>query len=177
MRDLEYVELHSQESFGAADAFGIKILVAATKLPDLTAGAITSAVYKAADTVAEEVRAQIIAESPEKQEQARTEKESLLALFPGSIFAEEIPNGYCSASCCRHRPWFVVTTKVGRFTIGWRKRVIRIDWSQTVGTKTAQELFSEESTTKGEKMIHAWSLQDAQLYITELLLDAGALNG
>ena len=86
-----------------------------------------------------------------------------------TIYVEEIPNGYCNRYCCKHLPWFVVTTKVGRITIGWRKRVINIDWEGSAITKKANELFPQEDVTKGDKLIHAWGYEKAKEYIGVLL--------
>jgi hypothetical protein len=40
------------------------------------------------------------------------------ALFDCPIFTEEIPNQYCKQPCCSQKPWYVVTTPIGRITIG-----------------------------------------------------------
>lgn len=58
-----------------------------------------------------------------------------------------------------------MTTVIGRFKIGWRKRVISIDWTETRNTKSGIVLFKDESTTTGERYIHAWSLDKAKQYI------------
>jgi hypothetical protein len=66
----------------------------------------------------------------------------------------------------------VVTTNIGRVKIGWRKRVINIDWSDTVVKKKAEELFPEENVTKGgydnHFYIHAWSYEDAKKYLDRI---------
>lgn len=175
MNGLEYKELHSQEGWGNYGGFGIKILVAGTRLPDLDADKIRSAAYRAAELVSSEVQAAAISIDDKAQERTKTERQELLSLFSGAIFVEEIPNGYCSSWCCRHLPWFIVTTTVGRFKLGWRKRVINIDWTETVGTKKANELFSAENVTKGDKYIHAWSLEDASRYIAAIIESAKRL--
>lgn len=173
MNGLEYKTLHSSESFGGYGAFGIKILVASSNMPNLSQNAIQGAAYKAADLITAEVRAASIAVNPTEKERALRQRKELLSVFPDKIFVEEIPNGYCSDWCCRHLPWFKVTTEVGRFEIGWRKRVIHINWTETVGTKTAEELFPEEGTTKEGKMIHAWSLEKAGEYISTIMTTKG----
>ena len=175
MNGLEYKELHSQEGWGSYGGFGIKILVAASCLPDLTEHEIWSAARKAADIVSAEVQASVVAHNEKAQEATKAERQQILSLFPGAIYVEEIPNGYCSSWCCRHLPWFIVTTTVGRVKIGWRKRVINIDWTDTVETKKANELFSAENVTKGDKYIHAWSLEDARRYISTIIEKAERL--
>ncbi len=177
MNGLEYKTLHASESISfGGDAFGIKIMVAASQLPNLDTDAIWGAAYKAAGLVTAEVRAAVMADDEEAQKRAKRERAELIDLFGGRIFVETIPNGYCSDWCCRHLPWFVVTTEIGRFKIGWRKRVIHLEWTDTVGTKRAEELFPGEDVTKGDKMIHAWSLDKARQYIAAIVSDAERSN-
>lgn len=166
---LEYTTLFDAESAGEVGAFGIKIQVAACPSPPhLRSDKIIGAAYKAADLVRSEVMAAM--KAADKCTPAEIENnKKLIGLFPAPIFAEEIPNGYCDQWCCRHLPWFVVTTTIGRFKIGWRKRVINIDWSETRNTDTAVELFAEENVTKAEKYIHAWSIEDAKRYIQTVI--------
>lgn len=123
------------------------------------------------DKIVSSVHKRTIQLSPESAEQAKTEKEGILLLFGDrSIFVEEIPNGYCSDYCCEHLPWFIVTTNKGRIKIGWRKRVINIDWSDSIVlTSKAEELFPNENVTKGDYYIHAWGYEKAKEYIDILL--------
>lgn len=107
---------------------------------------------------------------PKAKEAAAEERAALLGCFPETIFVETIPNGYCSDWCCTHLPWFVVTTRKGRITIGWRKRVINISWDKCVAGE-ALVLFPNEDVTRTERTIHAWSLEKAQEYIAVLLRD------
>ena len=166
---MEYTTLYKSESFGMDDGFGIKIEVAATnELPDLKSWDIRTATDKAQKMISDEIQAAIKAENP-KTAQVIEENKKLTQLFPDPIYIEEIPNGYCSDWCCRQIPWFIVTTVVGRIKIGWRKRVISIDWSSTRDTKNCDELFINEDVTKGFKFIHAWSLDDAKRYIETIL--------
>ena len=102
-------------------------------------------------------------------EEAIAERVSLLSVFPQPIFVETIPNGYCSSYCCKYRPWFVVTTVKGRITIGWRKRVIEINWTDSTIDQSASELFPGEDVTKTEKLIHAWGYEKAKYYIQQLM--------
>ena len=106
--------------------------------------------------------------TPEAWGHAAVERARLLGLFEGPIFAEEIPNGYCGPQCCFHRKWFIVTTRIGHIKIGWRKRVISIDWERTLVTKTAEELFPKEEVTKRGRLIHAYGYEKAKEYIDRL---------
>lgn len=107
--------------------------------------------------------------TPSEMVKAAEEKRDILSLFPDPIYAEEIPNGYCSRWCCKHRPWFIVTTRKGRITIGWRKRVIQIRWEKLVNEKSADDLFPDQEVTKDGRMIHAWSYEYAKRYIETIL--------
>ena len=167
-----YQFLHQSEEFGGQGSFGISIEVGGTNMPDFEADdakAIRYAVYDAVRNISEEIKASRNAKNPECQKQKTYERNELIGCFPGKIFVEEIPNGYCHDACCRHLPWFIVTTEVGRFKIGWRKRVINIDWSETIGTEPSNSLFPEEDVTKGEKYIHAWSVEKAKEYIDKII--------
>ena len=108
--------------------------------------------------------------NPESKETATKEKADILALFGSrSVYVEEIPNGYCHEYCCKHLPWFIVTTRKGRIKIGWRKRVIHIEWTDTIIPENADILFPDEDVTKYDKIIHAWGYEKALEYINTLL--------
>jgi len=166
---MERISAYKETLYNSTGAFELEIIIGATKLPDIKSKAIAFALYDAAKAIKTEVLSQIVRDQPDSMRAVELERASLLSMFKTPIYVEEIPNGYCSEYCCRHRPWFVVTTSVGRFTIGWRKRVIQIDWKDTVGTKPAIELFPEEKTTMEDKYIHAWSLEDAARYIETVI--------
>lgn len=170
----KYVLLNSIEGVFGGKPLGIKIMVAAD-LPDLSqfrekyAKAIMDAGYNTIDTLQAEILAYGYHKDPKSAERAAAEKEELLAVFPDPIFVEEVPNGYCSRYCCRHLPWFVVTTSLGRIKIGWRKSVINIDWSESISKIDGTKDFVKQDVTKGEKYIHAWSVKDAEKYIEIIL--------
>jgi len=168
--------LIKEQSHGSYGSFGIEITVGATLLPELDQQPIRFAAYDAVKLVKAAVMAAVVQADPKAQQRKIQERQEILALFPEPIHVEEIPNGYCADWCCRHLPWFMVTTRVGHFKIGWRKRVIHIEWIATVGTKTAEELFPEEDVTKDGCMIHAWSLEKAQQYIASIIESARKSN-
>jgi hypothetical protein len=107
---------------------------------------------------------------PQSKINTERERKEILSLFGNrTIFVEEIPNGYCPDYCCKHLPWFIVTTNKGRIKIGWRKRVININWSDSVIKHDSEKLFPAEDVTKFDKAIHAWNLEKAKEYIDILL--------
>jgi hypothetical protein len=61
-------------------------------------------------------------------------------------------------------PWWLVKTGSGLITIGWRKRVICIDWSDTGISK----IVTDDDVTKDSSMVHAYSLGKAAEYLKRL---------
>lgn len=172
-----YTLIHGSESHGRYGSFGLKILVAGSNLPPLDdhseeAWPMRRAGMEAADIIEKAVRERAMQLNPDAHEAARKEREQLIGLFPETIFVKELPNGYCSDWCCKHLPWFEVITRQGPIQIGWRKRVINIDWSQMPLKRKAEVLFSGENVTKGDYHIHAWSPEDAARYIQWIIASA-----
>jgi hypothetical protein len=127
-------------------------------------------IRESAENLVAKIHEETIAVDPESKTNALKERQEIISVFAGrNIYVEEIPNGYCSQYCCKHLPWFVVTTNKGRIKIGWRKRVISIDWSDSIIKETAEILFPSEDVTKYDNLIHAWGLEKAREYIDKLL--------
>jgi hypothetical protein len=188
MNGLEYYELHKSESCGTHGSFGLQVRVAISPPhiryePDedgpqivldvpaiLNDEAVRHAMYDVEKVLTNTIRRVALSKMPHIAEQAKKQREELLAGFGSdAILVEELPNGYCPDYCCAHLKWFLVTTKLGRIKIGWRKRVINIDWSDTKDTKTSEELFPSESTTKETRLIHAWGYEKARAYVGAIL--------
>lgn len=166
---MEYVEVYKTESWGDFGDIKIQINIASSELEeDVNNYQIRLVACDATEKLMEEIKAIIIAKSLNTPAKIK-ENRDILGIFPEAIYVEEIPNEYCSRACCRHLPWFIVTTKVGRIKIGHRKRVISIDWSDTIVKKTAEELFPDEPVTKSGCLIHAWKLEDAKRYVQIIL--------
>jgi hypothetical protein len=165
---MNYREIYSTEIHGTHGSRGLKILVAHPGDQNLDTEAIRHATYDAAKLVLSAVMEAVVAANTETQEAAKQVRAAFLGLFPEPIFVEEIPNGYCSDWCCKHLPWFVVTTKIGRIKIGCRKRVINIDWSETK-VPEAEALFPQEDVTKSGRSIHAWGFDKAREYVLRIL--------
>lgn len=58
-------------------------------------------------------------------------------------------------------PWWLVRTPWGMVTVGWRKRVISIDWSDT----PLSLIVTKDDVTKDNNSVHAWSIDDAVKYM------------
>ena len=130
-----------------------------------------SNIRECVDKLVKAMHGETASNDPEIREEASEQRAEILALFGNkTIFVEEIPNEYCDCYRCKQLPWFLITTKKGRIKIGWRKRVIYIDWNESTIKETAEELFPGEDTTKYDKVIHAWGYEKAREYIDKLLL-------
>ena len=60
--------------------------------------------------------------------------------------------------------WWLAQTSIGLVRLGWRKRVIEIDWNET-GIKAT---VTEDDVTKGSTVVHAYSQAKAVEYPTRL---------
>jgi hypothetical protein len=63
-------------------------------------------------------------------------------------------------------PWWLFLTDRGLIMIGWRKRVINIDWSAT----PIRKIVTGDNVTKSTDMVHAYSEEKALEYLKELLI-------
>lgn len=84
------------------------------------------------------------------------------------IYVKVIENQYSNESWCYKYPWLEVTTNKGIIIIGWRKRVINLDWSESDIDKIGFDIFKNEKTTIGEKYIHCHSGDKAIEYLKML---------
>lgn len=64
----------------------------------------------------------------------------------------------------RKSPWWLVKTPAGLIKIGWRKRVITIDWYD-VPVRIAA--LTKDQTTTWECGVHAWSYGKAVDYLRQ----------
>ena len=102
---------------------------------------------------------------------AFSEEEKFRDIFKKAGFTHAVlhhlPNQYCPCEKCA--PWFRVDTEIGTITIGWRKRVINIDW-EAVPRKGIDilPLFKGEQTTKEETYIHAWGVEKSVEYLSKI---------
>lgn len=160
--DKDYVKVHLHETYIGKKPLGVKIYVAIGR--EITEEE-KNVIWRQGDIIFNGLWKGHVLQDQDIVITAK-EKEDILNLFGDKlIFVEEIPNGYCNQSCCINKPWFIVTTSIGQIKIGWRKRVINIDWSKTTVKETAITLFPNEDTTKGEQYIHAWGYEKAKEYL------------
>lgn len=61
-------------------------------------------------------------------------------------------------------PWWLMKTSRGLIRIGWRKRVIEIDWSDT----DIRKVVTTDDVTKDQESVHAWTALKAAEYLTAL---------
>jgi hypothetical protein len=129
-----------------------------------------SNMYPIGDQIVKSLMEETYNLDPKNKIKGQEERNEILSVFGDrAIYVEEIPNGYCPDYCCKHLPWFIVTTNKGRIKIGWRKRVISIDWEDSIIDETGESLFPDEDVTKYNKNIHAWGIVKAKEYIDKLL--------
>lgn len=108
-------------------------------------------------------------EQSDKQDECSDER--LLGLFTVSGIAPStvwtLPNQYWPdtehyADVRRKNPWLLVKTKWGLIQLGWRKRVIEIDWSDT----PIRGEVTPDDVTKVSTMVHAYSYEKALTYLS-----------
>jgi hypothetical protein len=170
----KYKQAWFQEcEYGSGRSVGIKVLIAGA---DVENKEIQRAAREAVDTLEHLIECQRWANDPDVQLRKETQRQELLALFQGrDIYVEEIENGYSTRDPWYSQfPWFKVTTNKGVITLGWRKRVVSIDWTGPT-LRSCKQMFPTEDVTKFDGpdehsgSIHAWSLEKAQEYITRIL--------
>jgi len=64
---------------------------------------------------------------------------------------------------CYASPWWRVETPNGPVIIGWRKRVISVDWAES----RVRVLVTTDSVTKDATSVHAYTHGKAVEYLTE----------
>ena len=99
---------------------------------------------------------------------SRTEAESIVKLagFP-ILHTWELANGYWPDSPSYdsvRRPWWLFMTDVGLIQLGWRKRVLAIDWAAC----EVRGVVTDADVTKGDTYVHAYRVEDAVACMREL---------
>lgn len=107
-----------------------------------------------------------------KERRRRQEREFFARVLKlagiGEPAMTEIPNEYWRDD---GPPWFLVDLgDRGFLKIGWRKRVISIDWSDFgEGSPDGSKLFADEGVTTGRHLVHAWGEEKCVEYLRDLM--------
>jgi hypothetical protein len=129
--------------------------------------------YGIGNEVMERMRRQAAELDPKTEERKQnTRKEFELAFYSAGfdiIYMMEIPNEYHGEDSIENMydPWYLVTTRIGHIKVGWRKRVIVLDWERTILNNT-EDLFPDENVTQVPKAIHAWGYVKLDEYLKKL---------
>jgi hypothetical protein len=88
-----------------------------------------------------------------------------------SFVLDEIPNGYGPNE---DWPWYRVRLWAGSFKIGWRKRVINIDWGDLAFINEekidkAKDFFRKEGVTTDDHLVHAYGKEKCTDYVARIL--------
>lgn len=92
----------------------------------------------------------------------------LLAYEAPPLSLTKIPNEYCgdhdnpkgvNCEICQRRPWWLIETNVGKIKVGWRKRVIVLDWRAT-GFALGENDVTTANVTKDEYSVHCYGYAD-----------------
>jgi len=82
--------------------------------------------------------------------------------IPGAVV--EIPNRYWPEGPDYddvRKPWLRVFTPRGVIVLGWRKRVISIDWSDSALDRDGADVVAKPEVTHDNAMCHAWGYDQA----------------
>ena len=88
-------------------------------------------------------------------------------IYKDELTFDIIPNEYSSEAYFARKPWFVCHTPDGDIKIGWRKRVISIEWQDNF-KPFDMSIFDSEDVTKWNRGIHAWGENKAYEYISKV---------
>jgi len=102
------------------------------------------------------------------RKETRDQAQSILLLAGLSpLRMWELANGYWPDTPVYddvRRPWWLAQTSLGLIRLGWRKRVLEIDW----GATDIKAIVTDDDVTRGETMVHAWSVEKAVAYLRRL---------
>lgn len=154
-----------ESHFGDIGTVGVTINVSIER--ELSEKEASNIMWQHCDKIIQYLRMETLKNDPKTIKEVQGAKENLLLCFPerDRIYVQEIPNRYSSGYA---NPWYKVTTSKGVIIIGWRKRVINIDWSESEIEHDGNILFASEDVTKDKHMIHAWGYEKAHQYLHKL---------
>lgn len=175
--DMELKTVHHQKAYGGDGSYELEIKLAYGR--ELTQND-QIALYRCARELMEALDIETKKIDPKFLAQREATKIGLRKVFEDAglipIYMREIQNQYWSPGTAPHDPWFLVTTFFGIIKIGWRKRVINIDYADTEVADPADKLFPNEDVTKDGCLIHAWSYEKATEYVRLLASRAKELQ-
>lgn len=100
---------------------------------------------------------------------------ALMTLAGFSIYKVwELPNGYWPKvdhyrGIRESNPWWLVMTDIGPIEIGYRKRVISINWEAcSFGRLPVRGIVTEDDVTKDTTYVHAYTDEKALEYLKAL---------
>ncbi len=166
---MEYKEVVKIEGYTDSQRFGIRVDLLCDR--DITVEE-SRHIEKACSDFLDLLRRNTELMDPKEIVNRLKERNQLLNCFGSElIYVEDIPNEYSPFNV---NPWFIVSTRKGRIKIGWRKRVINIDWSESDIRHLGRDIFKGENVTGAHyyemtEYIHADGYEKATEYINKLL--------
>jgi len=173
MEKKELKILSGSESYGQNHNCHTQVVLNSNLYDELSEEAQHDLSWKAQEFI-EQLRYKIELKWAEENLQDKRQEniDKMLDLFKqagfDAIHSKIIPNEYSDHPVYYTTPWLQVTTAKGPIKIGWRKRVINIDWSESDINIKSEELFPNENVTKYDNLIHAWGYEKAVEYLTIL---------
>lgn len=157
--------------FQTCGKYGTVKLAINGELPEsLSDEFISDILYGVLSSINDKIQEKMMSDDQALLSQLKRESEELKSLFGSEIiYVRYIENQYLNYGYFKLRKWLEVTTRLGVIIVGWRKRVIEIDWSKSDIKEKAETLFHNEDVTYGDYYIHAWGLAKAKEYIGILL--------
>jgi len=166
-------KLSSMSSFGSNQSFEAEVCMDSNLFDELSEDAKDTINYEAVDFLQklnDKIYMEWVKENKKEEREAHIDK--LKNLFKEAcfepIYVKVIDNQYSNHPVYFTMPWLEVTTIKGLIKIGWRKRVINLDWSESDIDVDAESIFAQENVTKGDKLIHCWGYEKAIEYLIKL---------
>jgi hypothetical protein len=166
-----YKEARRIEATGGYGWYGLQINIAMENDECIESERVRNALYHAEKLVSNAVQLEQVLSDKDKVNQAKADQQKLVEQFPEPIYVKEIPNGYWGDDHPAGvlNPWLLVTTRIGVFKVGFRKRVIELSWEDTDAKSVdGDEIFKDEGVTVEQSMVHAWSFEKLGEYIARI---------
>lgn len=164
---LKLESIHETESWGG---YGHSKMLIAAMVPGGVTKELREKLFKHCYAIERAIQAHMLNTDPENMERGQVWKDTLPTLFKlagfDPIYVEWVPDQYSPDR--EYLPWAIVTTQFGRIKIGWRKRVISIDWTESKIRARGDELFKDEGVTTDPHLVHAYGYEKAAEYLKKL---------